>query len=81
MSTLSPLAATLNTEPGQNTPNLAIAQLGEGGRIDLYVSNADDYPRLYRNIRPAAPDAHWIQFSLRTAASRLRYRNRSPACV
>jgi hypothetical protein len=33
-----PLAATLNTEPGQNTPNLAIARLSTDGRIDMYVS-------------------------------------------
>lgn len=33
-----PLAATLNTEPGQNTPNLAIARLGANGQLDLYVS-------------------------------------------
>lgn len=31
-----PLASTLNTEPGQTTPNLAIVELGDGGSIDLY---------------------------------------------
>lgn len=33
-----PLAASLNTEPGQNSPNLVIARLGSGGQIDLYLS-------------------------------------------
>ncbi len=31
-----PDASSLNTEPGQDTPNLAIARLGTGGRISLY---------------------------------------------
>lgn len=31
-----PVASTLNTEPGQNTPNLAIVAIGQGGSVDLY---------------------------------------------
>ena len=31
-----PLASTLNTEPGQNTPNLAIVELGADGAIDIF---------------------------------------------
>ncbi len=31
-----PTASSLNTEPGQDTPNLVIARLGTGGRVSLY---------------------------------------------
>lgn len=31
-----PDASTLNTEPGQNTPNLAIVAIGQDGTIDVY---------------------------------------------
>lgn len=31
-----PLASTLNTEPGQNTPNLAIVELGVDGAVDIF---------------------------------------------
>lgn len=33
-----PLAATLNTDPGQATPNLTIARVGTNGSVDIFVS-------------------------------------------
>ena len=31
-----PTASSLNTEPGLDTPNLAIVKLGGGGRVSFY---------------------------------------------
>ena len=33
-----PLASSLNAEPGQDTPNLVISKVGDGGAINLFVS-------------------------------------------
>jgi hypothetical protein len=31
-----PNASSLNTDPGQDTPNLVIAKVGAGGQVSLY---------------------------------------------
>jgi hypothetical protein len=41
---------------------VAVADFDNDGRLDLYVSNANAAPFLYRNINPL--DHHWIQFRL-----------------
>lgn len=38
-----PLAATLNTEPGQDTPNLAIVRVGDDGFVDLYLDKGSSH--------------------------------------
>ena len=38
-----PDASALNTEPGQDTPNLVIAKVGDGGQISLFNSNGSTH--------------------------------------
>ena len=40
---------------------IAIADFDHDGRLDMFVSNANSEPFLYRNTAPAA---HWIEFKL-----------------
>ncbi len=32
-----PIASSLNTDPGQDTPNLVMARIGAGGRVSMYL--------------------------------------------
>ncbi|MEO6195791.1 MAG: CRTAC1 family protein [Thermoanaerobaculia bacterium] len=41
---------------------IAVADLDNDGRLDLFVANANAAPYLYRNVRPAGP--HWAAFLL-----------------
>ena len=38
-----PNASNLNTEPGQDTPNLVIAKLGAGGKVSIYNDNGSGH--------------------------------------
>ena len=58
-----PNASTLNTEPGQDTPNLAIVKLGAGGVLSLYndrgaghlVADATGYLPATSDFSPLSP--------------------------
>jgi hypothetical protein len=41
---------------------IAIADLENDGRLDVFVTNADAAPNLYRNVLPTG--AHWVEFLL-----------------
>jgi hypothetical protein len=42
---------------------VAVADFDNDGRLDLYVSNANTKPFLYRNVQPTGN--HWVQFQMR----------------
>jgi hypothetical protein len=42
---------------------VAVADFDQDGRLDLFVSNADAAPHLYRNVAPDS-EAHWVSFLL-----------------
>lgn len=46
---------------------IAVADLDNDGRLDLFVTNANAEPHLYHNTLPAG--AHWAEFLLEGAAS------------
>jgi hypothetical protein len=49
---------------------IAVADFDNDGRLDLFVTNADDEPNLYHNVLPTG--AHWIDFQLEgTKSNRL----------
>ena len=46
---------------------VAVADFDNDGRLDMFVSNANNKPFLYRNVQPTGN--HWAQFRLQSAKS------------
>ncbi len=48
---------------------IAVADLDNDGRLDLFVSNANANPLLFRNQVPVTAERNWVQFKLRGVRS------------
>jgi len=60
------LAAAQGLDSIRDGRGIAVADFDNDGRLDLFVSNANSEPFLYRNTGPGAdaPARHWVQLSL-----------------
>ena len=58
-----------NNRHQQDFHSLCVADFDNDGRLDLFVSNANANPLLFRNCVPEGENSHWVQFALKGTRS------------